>query len=112
MHRTYFFLYLLTGSVSRLHCEIGIYKAVYISVHDILDVAVFKAGTVVLCQRVRHKNIRADLAAPLYLLLNALNVAYLFKVLALLDLGKTRAQHIAAVLEVLEVASLDRKSVV
>ena len=61
----------------------------------------------VLGEGVGHENVGADLAAPFDLLLNALDVAYLLKVLALFDLGKTCAQHVAAVFEVLEVASLD-----
>ena len=61
----------------------------------------------ILRKGVGHENVGADLAAPLDLLLNALDVAYLLKMLTLLYLGKAGAQHILAVFEVLEVAALD-----
>ena len=72
-----------------------------------MNVAVFIAGTVILGEGVGHENIGADLASPFYLLLNALDITDFFKMLALLYLGKACAEHIAAVFEVLEVASLD-----
>ena len=86
--------------------EEGIYKSVQVAVHDALDAAGLVLGTQVLDKLVGHEHIGADLAAPLDLHLHALDVAYLFKVLALLDLGKTGTQHVAAVFKVLEVASL------
>ena len=61
----------------------------------------------VLGQRVRHEHVRADLAAPLDLELHALDVGDLLEVLALLDLGQARAEHVLAVFEVLEVTALD-----
>ena len=95
----------LSGSC--LHGKECVYKSINVAVHDVLNVAVFIAGAVVLGEGVGHENVGADLAAPFDLLLNALDVAYLLEVLALFDLGKTCTEHVAAVFEVLEVASLD-----
>ena len=47
----------------------------------------------ILYELVGHKDIGADLAAPLDLHLHALDVADLFQMLSLLDLGKAGAQH-------------------
>ena len=94
-------------SLLRSLAEVGVYKAVYVAVHDGVDVAVFIARAGVLYERVGHEDVAANGAAEVYLHLHALDVAYLFKVLALLYLGELRAEHVLAVFKVLEVAALD-----
>src|SRR5699024_9087015 len=94
-------------SLARFHCKVCVDKAVDVAVHDGVDVAVFKAGARVLGERVGHENVRAYGAAEVYLHLHALDVAYLLEVLALLYLGELGAEHVLAVLEVLEVDALN-----
>ena len=57
---------LFAGPVScRLGGQIGVDKAVQVSVHDAVDVAGFIGGAVVLHQLVGHEYVGTDLAAPL-----------------------------------------------
>ena len=93
-------------SLACFHCQVCVDETVDVAVHDGVDVAVFKAGARVLGQRVGHEDIGAYGAAEVYLHLHALDVADLLQVFALLDLGQLGAQHVLAVLEVLEVAAL------
>ena len=72
-----------------------------------MNIAVFKAGAVILGEGVGHENIGAYLAAPLDFHLHTLDIGYLFKMLAFFDFGKTGTEHILAVFKVLEVAALD-----
>ena len=68
-------IYLLGGPVAGGGGgQIGVDKAVQIAVHDVVDVAGFKGGAGVLDHLVGHEDVGADLAAPLDLQLNALQV--------------------------------------
>ena len=44
-------------SGSRLHGKECVYKSVYVAVHDVLNVAVFIAGAMVLGEGVGHENV-------------------------------------------------------
>ena len=55
---------------------------------------------------VGHKHIGTDLAAPFDFHLHAFDIADLFQMFPLLDFGKLCTQHILAVFQILEVASL------
>ncbi len=68
--------------------QISVDEAVKIAVHDCVDVRVLEAGTGILHKGIGHEDVGADLAAPLDLLLNALDVGDLLEVLALLDLDQ------------------------
>ena len=88
-------------------CEECVNELVDIAVYYALDVAGLHLGAVVLNQLIGHEDVGADLTAPFDLVLYALDIADLFKVFALLDFGKAGSQHVLAVLQVLEVASLN-----
>ena len=86
--------------------QICIDKAVEVAVHDRLHIAVLAAGTVILHQRIRHKHVGTDLAAPLDFQLITLNIRDLLQVLALLDLNQLCTQHLHTVILVLELRTL------
>lgn len=81
-------------------------KAVKISVHDSVDIAVFKACACVLCKGVGHEYIGTYLSTPCDLLLNALDVLDLVKVFSFLYLGKLGYQHLHGIILVLVLATL------
>ena len=99
-------MYCNNASVGGLHAQIGIDEAVDVTVHNVLDVAVFKIGAVILCQLVGHENVGTDLAAPFDFHLYALDVGDFIQVLALLDFSKPRSEHASAVFQILEVTAL------
>ena len=47
-----------------LRLQIGVDETIEIAVHDSADIAVFVTGAVILYERVGHKHIGTDLAAP------------------------------------------------
>ena len=95
-------MFLLSG----LHREIGVYKSVDIPVHNGVDVSVFKARSRVLRESVGHKYVASYSGAEVDLHLNALDIADLIKVLALLYLGELRSQHRHTGVAVLILAAL------
>ena len=76
-----------------LRLQIGVDETIEIAVHDGADIAVFVTGAVILYERVGHKHIGTDLAAPGNLLLIALDVLNFLEVLALLDFQQLRLQR-------------------
>ena len=93
--------------LERLHLEISVDEAVYVAVHNGVDVAVFKACAVILGEGVGHEDIGADLAAPANLFLVALDILYLVEMLALFYLEELRFEHPHGDLAVLMLAALD-----
>ena len=73
--------------------QISIDKGIQGAVHNCVDIRSFAAGTGVLDQGIGHEDIVADLAAPLDLLLNALDVVDVGQVLTLTDLNQLGAQQ-------------------
>ena len=73
--------------------QVGVDEAVDIAVHDGVNVGTFIARPRVLGQRLGHKDIAPDLAAPFDLMLHALDVRDFFQMFPLLDLQQLGAQH-------------------
>ena len=90
------------GETVQIAFDEGIQRAV----HDCIYVGGLTAGAGVLDQRIGHEHVVADLAAPLDLLLNTLDVGNLVQMLPLFDFHQLAAQHPKASLLVLELAPL------
>ena len=108
MCRNYQALFLLfRGPRSRCGAgEVGVDEAVEVAVHHGVDVRALKARAGILHKGIGHEDVGADLAAPLDLLLHALDVGNFLEVLALLDLDELRAQHAHTRFLVLELVAL------
>ena len=90
-----------------LQLQIGIDKSVDLTVHDFIHVARFKAGAVVLDQRVGHKDVRTDLRAPFDIGAIALDILDLVQALAQLDLHQLGFEHFERDVSVLRSAYRD-----
>ena len=86
--------------------EEGADKHIDVAIHDSLDIARLDIRAVVLDHRVRLEDIGADLAAPFDLLLVALELRELCFLLLHLELEELGAQHLEALLAVLELGTL------
>ena len=85
-----------------LGVEIRADERVELAVHDRLHVACLGVRAHVLHHRIGLEHVGADLAAPLDLLLDALEFRDLLFLLLLLELKELRAEHLHALLLVLE----------
>ena len=72
--------------------EVGVDEAVEVAVHHRIDVRHLVARARILGERVGHKDIVADLAAPFDLELRALDVGDLVEMLALFDFNELGAE--------------------
>ena len=86
--------------------QVCVNKAVQITVHNSVDIAGFKAGTMVLDHGIGHEDIGADLGTPADGLLVAPDVLDLVQMLPLLDLQQLGFQHPHSHVLVLVLASL------
>ena len=90
----------------RFRCEEGADEHIDIAIHDGLDIARLDVRAVVLDHRVRLEDVGANLATPLDLLLVALELRELSFLLLHLELKELRAQHLEALLAILELGAL------
>ena len=86
--------------------KVCIDKAVQISIHHSVHVAVFKVCAVVFYQCIRHKYVAADLAAPSNGVLYALDVADFIQMLTLFNLYQLGSKHFHTHFAVLQLAAL------
>ena len=72
--------------ILRIHLQISIDKPVNFAIHDGRNIAGFILGSVVLDQRVGHKNVRADLRSPFDIVFDPLKDIKFVKEISQLDL--------------------------
>ena len=95
-------LYPVAGSKA---IQIALDKGIQRTVHNRIDVGGFAAGAGILDEGIGHEDIVTDLAAPLDLLLDTLDVGNVCQMLTLTDLNQLGSQHAQTGFLVLELAA-------